>query len=79
MPHWFNLANLFTLLRLILVPYVVGAILDGRPLATLAVGELSNFSLIEVSPSDQLGDAIAARTPSITTSGASWGPTSAVA
>jgi CBS domain-containing protein len=35
------------------------AILDGRPLDTLAVGELSNFSLIEVSPSDQLGDAMA--------------------
>jgi cardiolipin synthase len=30
MPRWFNLANLFTLLRLILVPYVVGAILHGR-------------------------------------------------
>jgi cardiolipin synthase (CMP-forming) len=30
MPRWFNLANLFTLLRLILVPYVVGAILGGR-------------------------------------------------
>jgi cardiolipin synthase len=30
MPRWFNLANLFTLLRLVLVPYVIGAILDGR-------------------------------------------------
>ena len=30
MPRWLNLANLFTLLRLILVPYVAGAILDGR-------------------------------------------------
>ena len=30
MPRWFNLANLLTLLRLILVPYVIGAILDGR-------------------------------------------------
>ena len=30
MPHWLNLANLFTLLRLILLPYVIGAILDGR-------------------------------------------------
>ncbi len=35
------------------------AILDGRPLDQLAVGELSNFSLIEVAPSDQLGDAMA--------------------
>ena len=35
------------------------AILDGRPLNQLAVGELSNFSLVEVRPSDQLGDAMA--------------------
>ncbi len=35
------------------------AILDGRPLDQLAVGDLSNFSLIEVAPSDQLGDAMA--------------------
>ena len=35
------------------------AILDGRPLNTLAVGELANFKLIEVKPSDQLGDAMA--------------------
>ena len=35
------------------------AILDGRPLDQLAVGGLSNFSLIEVAPSDQLGDAMA--------------------
>ena len=35
------------------------AILDGRPLNQLPVGELSNFSLIEVQASDQLGDAMA--------------------
>jgi CBS domain-containing protein len=35
------------------------AILDGRPLDQLAVGELSNFSLIEVQASDPLGDAMA--------------------
>ena len=35
------------------------AILDGRPLDQLAVGELANFKLIEVHPSDQLGDAMA--------------------
>jgi len=35
------------------------AILDGRPLDRLAVGELATFSLIEVRPSDQLGDAMA--------------------
>lgn len=35
------------------------AILDGRPLHQLPVGELANFSLIEVRTSDQLGDAMA--------------------
>jgi len=30
MPRWFNLANFFTLLRLILIPYIIGAILAGR-------------------------------------------------
>jgi CBS domain-containing protein len=35
------------------------AILDGRPLDTLQVCELANFKLIEVKPSDQLGDAMA--------------------
>lgn len=35
------------------------AILDGRPLDTLPVGELSNFNLISVKPTDQLGDAMA--------------------
>jgi cardiolipin synthase len=30
MPRWFNLANFFTLLRLVLVPYIIAAILDGR-------------------------------------------------
>ena len=32
------------------------AILDGRPLNQLMAGELANYALIEVSPSDQLGD-----------------------
>ena len=35
------------------------AILDGRPLDRLAAGELTSYSLIEVRPSDQLGDAMA--------------------
>jgi cardiolipin synthase len=45
MPRWFNLANLFTLLRLILVPYVIGAILDGhhvRALELLFVAALTD-------------------------------------
>jgi cardiolipin synthase len=37
MPRWFNLANLVTLLRLILVPYVIGAILAGRHGRALAL------------------------------------------
>ena len=37
MPRWLNLANLCTLLRLILVPYVIGAILDGRHGRALAL------------------------------------------
>ena len=35
------------------------AVLDGRPLATWAVRELANFSLITVRASDQMGDALA--------------------
>ena len=35
------------------------AVLDGRALHQLAVGELANFSLIEVQAGDQLGDAMA--------------------
>jgi len=35
------------------------AILSGTPLGQLRVGELANFSLISVRPSDQLGDALA--------------------
>jgi CBS domain-containing protein len=35
------------------------AILTGTPLSALPVGELANFSLISVRPSDQLGDALA--------------------
>ncbi|MES2877856.1 MAG: DUF294 nucleotidyltransferase-like domain-containing protein [Pseudomonadota bacterium] len=34
------------------------AILDGRPLDEQKVGELANYSLVEVRPSDQLGDAM---------------------
>ncbi len=35
------------------------AILTGTPLGTMPVGQLANFSLISVRPSDQLGDALA--------------------
>jgi cardiolipin synthase len=37
MPCWINLPNLLTLLRLLLVPFVLGAILGGRPTLALAL------------------------------------------
>ena len=45
MPRWFNLANFFTLFRLILVPYIVIAILDahhGKALALFFVAALTD-------------------------------------
>jgi cardiolipin synthase len=35
MPAWLNLANLFTIVRLALVPLIIHAILDGRNVAAL--------------------------------------------
>jgi cardiolipin synthase len=37
MPVWLNLANLLTLARLLLVPFVVQTILAGRPMLALAL------------------------------------------
>ena len=37
MPRWINAANLLTILRLVLVPFVVSAILDGRHFLALAL------------------------------------------
>jgi cardiolipin synthase (CMP-forming) len=37
MPAWFNVPNLFTLLRILLVPFVIQAILAGRHTLALAV------------------------------------------
>src|ERR1039458_4883426 len=37
MPRWFNLANLFTFLPFILVPYVIRALLGGRHGRALAL------------------------------------------
>jgi len=37
MPRWINLPNLFTLLRLVLVPFVIQAILQGRYTLALAL------------------------------------------
>jgi cardiolipin synthase (CMP-forming) len=35
MPRWLNIANIFTLVRLVLVPFIVKDILDGRHLHAL--------------------------------------------
>ena len=37
MPRWINVANLLTTLRLVLVPFVISAILDGNHLRALAL------------------------------------------
>ena len=37
MPSWLNLPNLFTLLRLLLVPWIIMAILGGHPVLALAL------------------------------------------
>jgi cardiolipin synthase len=37
MPRWINAANLLTMLRLVLVPFVILAILDGRHILALAL------------------------------------------
>ena len=37
MPRWINVANAFTVLRLVLAPFVIQAILDGRHEAALAL------------------------------------------
>ena len=37
MPRWFNLANFFTVLRILLVPFIALDILAGRHIAALAL------------------------------------------
>jgi cardiolipin synthase (CMP-forming) len=37
MPRWVNVPNLFTLLRLLLAPVIIQAILDGKHMAALAI------------------------------------------
>ncbi len=44
MPRWINLANAFTLLRLLLVPFVVGAILDGKNARALELFALASVT-----------------------------------
>src|SRR5690349_12569245 len=44
MPGWLNLPNLFTLSRLLLTPFVVNAILEGRHGAALALFVAAGFT-----------------------------------
>jgi len=44
MPRWFNAANLLTLLRLILVPFVILALLTGRHTLALALFAAAAFT-----------------------------------
>jgi cardiolipin synthase len=44
MPRWINLPNLFTLLRLALVPIVIQAILEGRSTLALALFGIAAFT-----------------------------------
>ena len=44
MPRWINVANLLTLLRLVLVPFVIHAILDGRHTLALALFATAAFT-----------------------------------
>jgi len=44
MPRWFNLANCLTALRLVLVPFVIGAILDGRNLLAIELFAIATLT-----------------------------------
>jgi cardiolipin synthase len=44
MPAWLNLPNLFTLSRLVLTPFVITAILDGRHGMALALFAIAGFT-----------------------------------
>lgn len=44
MPRWLNIPNSFTLLRLVLVPFVIQAVLQGRHFAALALFAAAAFT-----------------------------------
>ncbi|HWC95126.1 MAG TPA: CDP-alcohol phosphatidyltransferase family protein [Candidatus Sulfopaludibacter sp.] len=67
MPPWITLANFFTLLRLLLVPFVIQAILSGRPVLALGL-----FFVAAVT--DVMDGAAARRLGSVTQSGAYFDP-----
>jgi cardiolipin synthase len=44
MPRWLNVPNLFTFLRLLLVPFIIRAILDGRNVAAVTLFAIAAFT-----------------------------------
>ena len=67
MPSWVNVANLFTALRLLAVPFIIQAILDGRHFFALALFAAAAFT-------DILDGAAARRFKLTTRSGAYFDP-----
>jgi cardiolipin synthase (CMP-forming) len=67
MPPWINLANLLTLVRLLLVPFVIQAILTGHPVLAEAL-----FGAAAIT--DVLDGAAARRMQLVTRSGAYFDP-----
>ena len=68
MPSWLNLPNAITLLRLVLTPFVIKGILDGRHFFALAVFAFAAFT-------DYLDGAAARRLGLATPGGAYLDPT----
>jgi cardiolipin synthase len=67
MPAWMNLPNLFTLLRVLLTPWVAWAIFAHRPVLALSLFAIAAFT-------DYLDGATARRLHLITASGAVFDP-----
>ena len=67
MPPWLNLANLFTTVRLVLVPFIIRAVLGGRSGRALALFVLAGLT-------DVLDGAAARRLGQATTGGAYLDP-----
>src|SRR3954471_21669108 len=67
MPRWLNLPNFFTLLRLILTPFVIREILEGRHLRALELFAIAAFT-------DILDGAAARRFGVVTPTGAYFDP-----
>jgi cardiolipin synthase (CMP-forming) len=44
MPRWLNIPNSFTLLRLVLVPFIIQAVIDGRHFTALAIFAIAAFT-----------------------------------